>query len=300
MARSWWATLTLVVLLSGCGAGSPPVPSGTPEVHASWPGCPSEAGPGNAELPRLNDGFTPVAVVVCGFGMVEQRAGGEDFVASERRSESVAALVAALRLPDEPRAKGPCPAIGLQTPWLALLDAQGRWVRPGVPMSACGQPRPEVLAAVRDLPLAAAPGRRADEADSAEATAAGCEQHWAEMVSVQAGFGGSAAPPSGYAPAPSARMRLCVYDVPPAERGTGKPRGTFVRGGPMAPRRWAAVRDQLPQGVAARPCREHAGTFALLFEGDQNPIYVELDGCRRVLVGSALLQGTPGLTAAIG
>lgn len=298
MARSRWATLALVVLLSGCGDGPVSVPSGTPEVHPSWPGCPSEAGPGNAELPRLDDGFTPVAVVVCGLGSLELRAGGS--VVSERRSESVAALVTALRLPDQPPAKGPCPAIGLQTPWLALLDAQGRWVRPGVPLSSCGQPRPEVLAAVRDLPLTTVTAPKVTGTASAAAAAAGCRENWAEMVSVQAGFGGSAAPPSGYAPTPSTPMRLCVYDVPPAEQGTGKPTGTFVRGGPMAPRRWAAVRDELPQGVAARPCGEHAGKFALLFAGEREPIYVELDGCRRVLVGSALLQGTPELTAAIG
>jgi len=300
MARSRWAPLALIVLLSGCGGGPAPRPSGTPEVHASWSGCPTGAERGTAGLPPLADDFAPVAVVICGTSPRPAPSGGEDMVAGEQRSESVEALTAALRLPSERRSSGACTAMLVQAPWFALLDAQGRWVRPGVPVNSCGQPRREVLDAFDALPLTTVRSSKVGEVTSAEAAAAGCGQRWADMVSVQAGWGGSAAPPRGYAPAPSARMRLCVYDVPPAERGTGKPAGTFLRGGPMSPQRWAAVRDELPQGIAARPCQEHAGRFALLFEGDREPIYVELDGCRRVLVGSALLQGTPGLTAAIG
>ncbi|MFC7761793.1 hypothetical protein ACFQY4_29920 [Catellatospora bangladeshensis] len=61
-----------------------------------------------ADLPRLDDGFVPVAVVLCGQEQQRRPDGGEDMMGVERRGEDVAAIVAALRLPDEPTAtEGP-------------------------------------------------------------------------------------------------------------------------------------------------------------------------------------------------
>ena len=85
-----------------------------------------------AALPRLGDDFIPAAAVICG---LEQPV-GEDVMVTEQRSDNgaaLAALVAALRLPDAPENPDfPCRANLEGAPWLALVDAEGRWIRPGI------------------------------------------------------------------------------------------------------------------------------------------------------------------------
>ena len=158
------AVLTLSAGCAGPGAGGFAPPTGSPEVHAAWTSCAAAmSGPdarsssaaalpgvdnGAAALPRLGDDFTPVAAVLCRGGP-GVRSGAAP--AGEERADDIADLVAALRLPDQSRTADVCPAILITTPWLALLDGQGRWVRPGVPVNACGQPRPEVVDAIRAL-----------------------------------------------------------------------------------------------------------------------------------------------------
>jgi hypothetical protein len=292
------AAVTVALLAAGC-ANAGTAPGGTPEVNPTWDSCPTTRAAPDAggDLPRLGDDFTPVAVTICATGPRAAVAGGEDLVATEQRSDDVAALVAALRLPDEERTSGACTLDLPIVPWFALHDAQGRWVRPGVPVDACGKPRIEVREAIAALPLTTVTRRKVGEVTSSAAAAAGCEQRWADMIAVEAGDGSTAPPPAGYAPAPDAEVRVCVYRVPPAERDSGKPAGEFVAGGPLTSAEWAAVRRALPSGTPAARCGTPANRFAVL----AGEVYVELDGCRRVLSagGGGLLQGTAELTRAL-
>jgi hypothetical protein len=221
--------------VSGSEPGTPQV-SGIPQVHPSWASCSAEVGPsampdvaaGNDSLalPRLDDGFPAVAAIVCAQKAERRPDGGEDLVAIESRADDVAAILTALRLPDEPATDGPCTADLVIAPWLVLLDGQGRWVRPGVPVDTCGKPRIEVRTAVEGLRLTRISTRPVQEIESAEAAAAGCSQAWADMIWVEAGMD-SAKVPADVGPLDDgpAQVRLCAYRVPGSEQRTGKPRG---------------------------------------------------------------------------
>lgn len=292
---------------------------GTPPVQPVWRSCPIQA-PGPADrlphlaagndalgLPLLGDDFPAVAAVLCGVGPRQRPGGGEDLAATESRADEVAALVEALRLPDEPPADGPCTTDLPMVPWLALLDAQGRWVRPGVPSDACGKPRIEVrdaIAALRLKPVSARPIR---QLESAEAAAAGCSQTWADMVWVETNNGsGAPAASMGALPARAAQVRLCVYRVPASEQGNGKPAGDFTYGGPLATDRWVAVERSIRAAGPAKRCNTPASRFALLAPvAGGSEVYVELTGCRRILATSvsgkhALRQANDALIDLLG
>lgn len=302
----------LVVLAAVAGCGGPAGPgrgAGTPDVHPSWESCAAAtagASPGIGgshdalTLPRLADDFRPVAAVVCRSTMVRRAGGGEDLHAVEERADDVTDLVATLRLPDEKRTNGACTMELPYVPWLALLDEQGRWVRPGVPANACRKPRIEFREAFGRLKTRQVSSRVQAQIESDGAAAAGCSQSWADMVWVT----GQEKLGRGNAdlPAADAAVRLCVYQVPESERGGGKPGGQFRSGGPLDAATWAAARRLLAAAGPAEACSTPAAQFAVLHP-PAGQIYVELDGCRRVLFetggGSVLRQGGPELAKSL-
>jgi hypothetical protein len=150
-----------LVLLASCARTAPSTaPRGGPDVHERWTSCTTEVPTPSADggvdaiaMPRLGSGFAPVSVVVCAQGPRQRPDGGTDLVATEGRADAIAALLAALRLPDEPHTNGPCTDDLPTVPWFALLDAQERWIRPGLPVDSCGKIRVEVRRAVDGLKL---------------------------------------------------------------------------------------------------------------------------------------------------
>jgi hypothetical protein len=321
----------LAVALAGCagqasGTGAAdaqslvPAPDlrspGTPQVHPRWRSCAAEpqlrphAEGGDIVLPPLGAAFHPVAAVMCRESQQRRPDGGLDAVAVEERADKVAALVTALRLPDDaplpeapppgtplPEWSGPplpddflgaepvgtlCTADGYAPPKLVLLDARGRWVRPGIPRDSCGKPRPEFTAALEQVRWTRVTTRVLGEIESAEAAASGCDQVYGDMVWTATVYPtdkqGELAPLAEDA----APVRMCVYRVAAGQQPTDKPRGDFVSGGLLPPGRWAAVRRHLQASGPAAPCTTPASRFALLnTSGGQ--IFVELDGCRRLL-----------------
>lgn len=149
----------LTVLAGGCAradvkpAGPAPV---APEVHTRWESCPPAGDPNESTLeayglPVLDDAFQPVAAVVCRVELRERAGGGTETIAEELRAEDVGALVTALRLPDEAVTAQACTEEFHLVPWLALLDREGRWVRPGVPTDSCRKPRIEFRKVLGEL-----------------------------------------------------------------------------------------------------------------------------------------------------
>ncbi|MFC0503038.1 hypothetical protein [Micromonospora costi] len=322
MLRKTWAVRLvaggsglLCLVLAGCAdagpAGSGIRESGPPKIEDRWTSC-ADAGvnPGTEpgamvlsgseayDLPLLDDTFTPVAAVLCGQQVTARPGGGQDLVATEQRADEVTDLVSALRLPDAPRAAGPCTADMVVPPWLALLDDRGRWLRPGIPVDGCGKPRGEVREALGGLRLTTVGTRTLREVESAEAAAAGCDQRRADMVAVQAGIGSGpvTGPPANPAVGAGAALRLCVYAVPASQQGGAKPAGEFAYGRTLPPDRVAAVTRAIAAVGPAAPCTTPAGRFALLrpVDGPGTEVYVELDGCHRILVV------TPGGSATLG
>ncbi|MEU8297969.1 hypothetical protein AB0C04_11860 [Micromonospora sp. NPDC048909] len=300
------------VAIAGCvPSGSPGPPArdgGPPRIVERWTSCapaaPEVGGglpvPGAATgLPLLDDTFTPVTAVLCGQEARQRPGGGRDLVVTERRADDVAALVAALRLPDEPPARGACTADLVLPPWLALLDERGGWLRPGIPADGCGKPRAEVRAALGGLRLTTVSTRTVREIESAEAAAAGCAQQWADMVAVRTASGPSPTRATGPPPiAADVAVRLCVYRVPAREQGSAKPAGEFAYGRVLPPDRWATVARALAETGPAAACATPAGRVALLRPAHTPgaEVYVELDGCRRVLNLPA--TGDPSLAQA--
>jgi hypothetical protein len=303
--------LALALAVGGCAgtAAGDGRPAGAPAVQDRWESC-AVAQPGGLDgahdalgLQRLDDSFQPVAAVVCLAAPAKRAGGGTDLIAGEQRADDIAALVAALRLPDQSRTGGACTMDLPFVPWLALLDAQGRWIRPGIPADACGKPRREfrdAYQAVKMTPVATRPVR---EIESDEAASAGCEQRWADMVWVTGEWGGgrSSAPAAGL-PADDAEVRVCFYRVPADQRGNGKPAGEFEKGGRLPAAKWTTVKREVAAAAPAAACATPATRFALV-RLPAGEIYVEADGCRRVLLESrtaqsaALLKATPALAA---
>ncbi|WP_432994113.1 hypothetical protein [Dactylosporangium sp. CA-233914] len=301
----------LLAVLAGCApkpaAEAPAAPAGPVEVRQRWTGCPADARAGAEplELPRLPADFTPAEVVVCADEPQKRADGGEDLVRVEKRGSDVEALTRALRLSDQPRTTGACTADLPGVQWFAVLDAAGRWLRPGIAADACGKLRIEARQAVQQLRLNTVSSTVLGETISSAAAASGCEQHWAELVSAVAG---EPSHTETTFDAPKGEVRLCLYRVPIQEQGTGKPAGTFERGGVLAPQRWSALREDLLKVEPAKPpapCTTPAARFALIraTDGVGGEIYAELDGCHRLLAtppsGNALRQGDAALAQRI-
>jgi len=308
----------VLATVAGCAgpAGEPAQPSGKLRIEPAWTSCAAEApapsgrrpsepaptdGGDQGTLPRLDDSFRPVAAVVCpSVGLLPP--GGGSLIPSESRADDVTALVAALRLPDEPRSGDACTLELYLMPWFALLDEQGRWTRVRAPSDACGKVRAEVRDAVQGLRLVPASARPTPQTESSEAAAAGCTPQWADLVGVTAArvtAGGPAVVPPGFDG--PVRVRLCVYRVPADQQRTGKPAGDFVSGRYLGDEQWAGVRREIESAGAAAVCTTPASRFAVLHFG-AGQIYVELDACRRLLATAAdgsetIRQASPALIA---
>jgi hypothetical protein len=321
MSRFGWGLVAAAVLVTvaGCAgpAEAPGQPPGKLSIEPAWTSCTAEApmqswlapsGRRPSEparsgdpqtLPRLDDSFRPVAAIVCPWaGPIPPG----DGTATERRADDVTALVAALRLPDEPLSGDPCTLEGYLLPWFALLDEQGRWTRVRPPTDACGKARAEFRDAIQGLRLIPASTGPTPRAESAEAAAAGCPPQWAELVGVTAAratAGGPAVVPPGFDG--PVRVRLCVYRVPAEQQRTGKPAGDFVSGRYLGDEQWAGVRREIESAGAAAVCTTPADRFAVLHFG-AGQISAELDGCRRLLATAAdgsetIRQASPALVA---
>ncbi|HEX8343841.1 MAG TPA: hypothetical protein VF657_03735 [Actinoplanes sp.] len=262
---------------------------------------PQDEGNDAAPLQRLGGAFHPVAAVRCREDTQRRPDGGTAWIAVEDRTDDVAALLAALRLPDVPPppersagAESPnpdqlCTADGYSPPRLVLLDGQGRWVRPHIPRDDCDKPRPEATAAMDKLRWTRVTTRVLGEIQSAEAAASGCDQVFTDMVWFTGVYPptrrGDFAPPADDA----ASVRLCIYQVQANGRDSEKPQGDFVSGGMLPTGRWAAARKAIRTSGKATTCTTPADRFARL-ETARGDIYVELDSCRR-LVAPGVLPG---------
>ena len=298
-----WAVGMAVLMTTGCAGSAPPSAGGppgvdrsggAPAVQARWESCASaapaagtsfDAGQDALVLPRLDDGFAPVAAVVCRQALHERPGGGTDMLAVEERADDVTALIAAVRLPDAARTDGACTMELPAVPWLAVLDAQGRWTRPGVPVDECGKPRREFRTAYDQLRLRRVSARVVGQVESDAAAASGCGQTWADMVWVAGRTGGGHEGAAGELGAGDAAVRVCVYRVPAGERGGDKPAGDFVSGRRLSAAEWAGIRRELAAAAPAAACTTPATGFAVV-HAPAATVYVEADGCRRVLIES--------------
>jgi hypothetical protein len=232
-----------------------------------------------------------VAAVLCRTAQQRRPGGGTDQVAVEDRATDITALVTALRLPDGGKTGSGCPASLVVPPWLALVDAQGRWVRPGVPMDRCNQPRREVLTAIHALHTTRGSSRFLTTTISDGAATSGCGQHYSDMAwATRRNDPTRTAAPTAV-PTLDAPVKVCIFRVLASEQGGPKPGADYESSLTLTSQQWIAVRKELAEAGPPAVCTVPASRIAVLGDG----IVAELDGCRMVKVGGMVRQGTPAL-----
>jgi hypothetical protein len=82
---------------------------------------------------------------------VAPRAGGTRYLQVERSDSDPAALLAALRAPDEPLSKGACPSIAMVVPYFALIEPDGTALVPKLPETGCRLPQPAAIQALNAM-----------------------------------------------------------------------------------------------------------------------------------------------------
>jgi len=237
------------------------------------------------EWPPLAADFTPVAAMLCTVGFERRSDGGEDQVLTESKATEINVLVAAYRLPDEQGTVEACDAVGVFPPDVAFVNAQGHWVRPRAPLNLCSQPRTEVLEAARTVPKTMVRKTVLREVVSAGAARTGCSQQWGDMVwSVSQSSGATPVGP-GSAPGVKDDIRICVYEVPASEMGSGKPAGSYVEGAVVTVTEFAPLRVAIEATGPAEPCQAEAEKFAVVGNAERSSdlLYIELNGCRRIM-----------------
>jgi hypothetical protein len=144
-----------LLALTGCEFEIPDqtltLPSPPPAVvHDDWPGCLSVGAfrtVDGAEQPdfgrgSIPTGFLPVAAVRCTVGKTEATSGqglerrATDAAELELLSTYLGKRSQTVRSPETLA----CPAMAWWPPWLFLFDAEDRWIRPQIPVDACGFP----------------------------------------------------------------------------------------------------------------------------------------------------------------
>jgi hypothetical protein len=284
--------LIVAMCLAGCG-----VPNRDDEAVRGdrWTSCAEELARDRAEkradamrLPLIGKDTTAVAVAVCA-EEVRDIPGGLERVETEHRADDLAALLTALRLPDERRRSGvSCGDDVVAVPWLALFDRDGSWVRPGVAQDVCRKPRTEVIVAIHELRATLVRSRVRGGGEERSCFHWHPDPVWtlgepAPMVS------GVDHVDLEFPPDP---LR-CLYTVSPAGQRTGPPLGSVERGRGGRDDRHRVTALLRAHGPAPT-CTTAAARFARLHSPARpgRDVYVELDGCTRIL--AMVLPGPPG------
>lgn len=92
-------------------------------------------------------------------------------------------------------------------------------------------------------------------------------------------------------PSLKAQVKVCVFRVPASEQGGPKPGAEYESSLTLTSVRGNAVRKELAKAGPPAACQVPASRIAV-FDGGT---VAELDGCRMVLVGGMVRQGTPAL-----
>lgn len=318
------AVAALSALVAGCGVGKAGAPvdpgrpvavtsAGSSQVAGTASASPSSSGglcPSTEQIwatppksPTLPDGFEPVAVVVCEIDERIFEGDREWYVVVQRQAVSgIDRLVRLLRQPrDEKLPPQTLCAVAYEfPPWVALVGADGRWVRRHVPEDGCGRVTDRFNKAVdaarwttigerRDTPV------RSD--DELRAEGLGCDYESGDPASIPLFF----APTSTGIAAidgPTTRLTVCRYAVTPDSDGVL----VFQSGGPVPPETGAALARELAATEPGRRCpSETTRTATIRGEDGTDRLTVQLDGCRLVFDATGGWgQATPGLIDVLG
>ena len=131
---------------TGAGGSRSAVPSAP--VDARCPARPAEGRFNGRQARPVPSGIEVDWVLRC---RVAGQSDGSRFLVVERSDSDPAALLAALRAPDEPRSSGVCLTVRPVVPYFALIQRDGRAWAPKVPVTGCGMPQTAVLQALNRM-----------------------------------------------------------------------------------------------------------------------------------------------------
>jgi hypothetical protein len=165
MRRSYMAAIALLAtVIAGCASSPallPPRPtrSAIPAqaLRVACPGGKTAAARRSAALPAqaIPAQFIPVAVVLCDPGIVFVNHNGRNVPPTRLvATTGLGVLLTALRAPSAPQNSNVnCLDQAIYTPWFVVVGRNGQVIRPKIPLTACGDPSPAVLASLNALPF---------------------------------------------------------------------------------------------------------------------------------------------------
>jgi hypothetical protein len=297
------ALLFCALLLAGCG--QTPTHTVAHDVTSKAVCHEPDAGDTVAAPPLATD-VEVSAVVQCTGSREEVPGEGEwSFTIQEQATGAqVDDLVRALRLPSEPPTSGACAAI-LRGPVTVDLETTSGPMTVATPEDACGQTRTEVSDAYQALHWVEVSRTRGQQARPEAAVAAGCDES-KDMLALISGNARAGGPDTVLPEVPGgADLRVCLYRsvYPPG----WTPSGNFVAdgeplgGGNLVVADLERLTKLLSSAGPAPACTIRHTRFAVVTavsEQSFEPLYVELDGCLRVMaLDGTLRQGDPQLAA---
>lgn len=251
----------------------------------------------------VSAGFVAVAAIRC--IQADQEVPGHglwQFELWQVAHQGLAKLATALRRPAvRPPSGLLCAEPGFSVPPFVLRGSNGDTIYPKLPADECGNPQPQVLAAVRALVWVTVASRRGIQVATQAGVRSGCPAGWKDMIGFTGSFdhGRSLHASAGgqvFQPRPQA-LRVCIY------RDRSGPLDTYLVGGSRIS---AAAETTLLTGIAAgrssATCPQPHTMFAVLLPSGMSsqPAYVELGGCHRVLrPDNRIGQATPAALAII-
>ena len=251
----------------------------------------TSASPSSTPLPA---DFEAVAVVRCEDEVQTVAGDGTwNFALAQRATSGLSALMTALRTPSSSAPSGSsfaCSAVGIVVPDFALVDAQGRILRPTLPHDVCALPLTAAIDAVNALPWKTEAEQRLAQEQTQPELQTGCPGEYKDVFE--------------FVPIPSASpwtttvepTMACEYTVSSAT-SPGDPTnlGEFSHGLKLTGARQLAIADAITNSRATAPkaCSAKATRFALVTVSMSQNVAIELDGCRRMAYPDYYLVQAP-------
>jgi hypothetical protein len=211
---------------------------------------------------------------------------------TERADTPATDLIAQLNRPSVKSVtpSAPCSLVAVSIAYFALVDTRGRaWV-PTVPTGPCGQPLPEVAAALQALHFRTLSTEPISQVRGQAAVDAGCTQQWKDQLAI----GGTpihAGRPTALWPTPPTTIRVCEYQ---RQHGAAAvPVGDFRSGHMITGSAATGLARALAQTTPAAPCTATNTRFAILFGQGTSAVFVELDGCLRMQAPTGTVSQVP-------
>jgi len=134
---------------SGSASSQPSGSSGSSPVDSRCPAQLDEGQYNRKKAVPVPSGIEVAWVLRC--SSVPLSGGAHRALLVERSDSDPAALVSALRAPDEPRSSGACPLMRMVVPYFALVQRDGKVLVPKMPLTGCALPQAAVLQALNKL-----------------------------------------------------------------------------------------------------------------------------------------------------